>query len=399
MHRKYLVSAAVALMPFVCVALSLTCASAQSISPEEARAIAREAYTYGYPLVQNYGVIYSYFVDSSSPQFKAPWNQLRNSPTPANKPLSASDTHSVQLGADLRAEPLVLTMPALDTHQYYAVQELALFAFDLAYTGGRSTGNDGGSFLLAGPGWKGAKPNGIKDVIRCPTEFAFVLYRRQLLGAAEGERREKNEVELNVQLLHEFLGTPAPPAAPKVDFMKPFVANQEPNALQFFDLLNFLLRFCPDNPSQEDSMVQFAKLGIGPDANFSFNSGNLSSAMRQALTEGAADARRSYKYDAMTPGEAATDVSGAGEFWGNKEFGTSGGELDESNPTTEFIVSLVSIVRSANRGCDQADYYALTCFGWEQIRSVNASRPLIDFELPFNFLGAHPFNPYWINGP
>jgi len=53
-------------------------AVAQSISPAEARAIAKEAYIYGFPLVDSYRVQYSYFVDHSSPEFKAAWNTLYN---------------------------------------------------------------------------------------------------------------------------------------------------------------------------------------------------------------------------------------------------------------------------------------------------------------------------------
>jgi len=49
-----------------------------SITAAEARAIAKEAYTYAFPVVDNYRVLHSYFVDRGSPEFKAPWNQLVN---------------------------------------------------------------------------------------------------------------------------------------------------------------------------------------------------------------------------------------------------------------------------------------------------------------------------------
>ncbi|HEX3346920.1 MAG TPA: DUF1254 domain-containing protein, partial [Acetobacteraceae bacterium] len=50
----------------------------QPLSPSETRAIAKEATIYGFPLVDNYRVQYSYFVDRGSPEFKAPWNVLSN---------------------------------------------------------------------------------------------------------------------------------------------------------------------------------------------------------------------------------------------------------------------------------------------------------------------------------
>lgn len=53
---------------------------AADFTPPEARAIAKEAYLYGYPLVDSYRIQHAYFVDTASPEFKAPWNQLRNIP-------------------------------------------------------------------------------------------------------------------------------------------------------------------------------------------------------------------------------------------------------------------------------------------------------------------------------
>ena len=49
-----------------------------TLSPKEARQIAKEAYVYGFPIVDNYRVNHSFFVDRKSPEFKAPWNQLNN---------------------------------------------------------------------------------------------------------------------------------------------------------------------------------------------------------------------------------------------------------------------------------------------------------------------------------
>src|SRR5262249_39603101 len=49
-------------------------------TPAEARTIAKEAYTYGYPMVDGYRILYAYFVDRENPEFKAPWNQVRNIP-------------------------------------------------------------------------------------------------------------------------------------------------------------------------------------------------------------------------------------------------------------------------------------------------------------------------------
>ena len=38
--------------------------------------IAEEAFIYGFPMVMNYAVFHDYFIDKSSPSYKAPLNQL-----------------------------------------------------------------------------------------------------------------------------------------------------------------------------------------------------------------------------------------------------------------------------------------------------------------------------------
>ena len=179
------------------------------ITPAEARAIAREAYIYGFPLVDSYRIQYSYFVDRGGPEFKAPWNEIHNDArvyTPDDKAIQTpnSDTPYSQLGADLRAEPLVLTVPVVEAGRYYSLQFIDLYTFNFAYVGSRATGNDGGRFLLAGPNWQGEKPEGIKAVIRSETEFAFVLYRTQLFKPDDIDNVKKIQAGYKVQTLSEF---------------------------------------------------------------------------------------------------------------------------------------------------------------------------------------------------
>ena len=50
-------------------ALHFTAAVAQTgVSPAEARAIAKEAYIYGFPIVDNYRVQHAYWVDKTNPE-------------------------------------------------------------------------------------------------------------------------------------------------------------------------------------------------------------------------------------------------------------------------------------------------------------------------------------------
>ena len=43
--------------------------------PEQISAIAKEAFIYGYPIVDNHHVIHQYVLDKHSAEYKAPFNQ------------------------------------------------------------------------------------------------------------------------------------------------------------------------------------------------------------------------------------------------------------------------------------------------------------------------------------
>src|SRR5262245_27020754 len=136
--------------------LSLMTLPASAQSATEVRTIAKEAVIYGFPLVDSYRVQYSYFADPGSPEYKAPWNRIFNNArvyTPDDKAIQTpnSDTPYSYVGADLRAEPIVLTVPAVEKGRYYSLQFIDMYTFNFAYVGSRATGNGAGSYLLAGP--------------------------------------------------------------------------------------------------------------------------------------------------------------------------------------------------------------------------------------------------------
>src|SRR5258707_1982204 len=92
----------------------------------EAKAIAEEGFIYGLPIVMNYAVMYEYSVDKNSGQYKAPFNQIKNEPRVFTYKDTAvitpnSDTPYSMLWLDLRAEPIVLSVPAIEKGRYYSV--------------------------------------------------------------------------------------------------------------------------------------------------------------------------------------------------------------------------------------------------------------------------------------
>src|SRR6476469_7920089 len=239
-----------------------------TVTPAEARAIAKEAYTYGYPMVDSYRIVHAYFVNRGNREYKAPWNQVLNIPrvyTPEDKAVQTpnSDTPYSMIGMDLRAEPIVLTVPPIEKDRYFSIQLIDLYTHNFDYIGSRATGNDGGSFLIAGPGWHGETPTGVTKVIRSETELVLGVYRTQLFNPGDLDNVKAVQAGYKAESLSTFLGQPAPKTAPAIAFLTPLTPETQKTSLDFFRILNFTLQFCPTHPSEKVLMARFATIGVG----------------------------------------------------------------------------------------------------------------------------------------
>lgn len=255
-------------------------------SVEETRVIAEEGFIYGLPIVMNYAVMYDYAVDRSSGQFKAPFNQIKNEAHVFTYKDTAvitpnSDTPYSFAWLDLRAEPVVLSVPAVGKDRYYAVMLEDGNTFIYGYIGSRATGNEAGDYMVVGPAWKGETPPGIKKVFRATTEFGLAGYRTQLLGSADMPNVERIQAGYEVRPLSEYLGKPAPPPAPKVDF--PAIDKQTAKT-KFFEYLDFALQFAPPGPEEKEIRAKLAKIGVGPEKKLDFS--ELSADHKAAAVEG-----------------------------------------------------------------------------------------------------------------
>ena len=406
MVRPALLSTLITLSLVACV-VAAPLAEAQSPSAEAAaRAIAKEAYIYGFPLVDSYRVQYAYFVDRGGPEYKAPWNQIFNNArlaTPEDRAVQTpnSDTPYSFLGADLRTEPLVLSVPAVEKGRYYSVQFIDMFTFNFAYVGTRATGNGAGRFLLAGPRWKGGRPSGIKAVLRSETDFVFAVYRTQLFGASDIENVKKIQAGYMVQPLSRFLGKPAPRAAPPIDFIKPLSGEAERTSLEFFNVLNFVLEFCAPHPSEKAMMARFARLSIGPGRMLDVPA--LSPEVRRGAEAGLADAWRAM---AATKEQVEAGKISSGDLFGTRKslknnylyrmFGAVAGIYGNSKEEAAYDLYTVD---STGQPLDTAGHRYALRFAPGQLPPVYAFWSLTLYELPSQLLSANPLNRYLVNSP
>jgi hypothetical protein len=238
----------------------------------ETKAIAEEGFIYGLPIVMNYAVMYEYAVDRNSGQFKAPFNQIKSEARVFTYKDTAivtpnSDTPYSFVWMDLRAEPIVLSVPAIDKSRYYSVMLCDGNTYNYGYIGTRATGSEAGDYLVVGPDWQGVTPPGIKKVFRSSTQFSLAGYRTQLFEPADMPNVEKIQAGYKVQPLSAYLKQPTPPAPPPVNFPK---INKELVKTNFFDYLDFALQFAPPEENEKEIRAKLARIGIGAGKTFSF---------------------------------------------------------------------------------------------------------------------------------
>jgi hypothetical protein len=380
--------------------------SAAAVTPEQARAIAKDAYIYGFPMVDSYRIQHSYFVNKEDPEYKGGWNQIHNTArvyTPSDTAVQTpnSDTPYSMLGADLRTEPLVLTVPPIPQDRYYSLQFVDGYTYNFGYVGSRTTGNGGGKYLLAGPNWNGAKPDGINAVIRSDTDLALVIYRTQLFGPSDIDSVKKIQDGYQVAPLSVHLNQAAPAQAPPIDFVPPLPPEQEKTSPQFFEILNFALRFAPTLPNEKSLRDRFAQIGIGPGG--SFDPDKLSPEMRTAIEGGMSDAwadLNNLKKDKVDTGEvgSAQFFGTAEDLKGNYLYRMAGAVFGIYGNTAAEALYPGIVNDSSGAPLTGANNYTVR-FAPGQLPPVNAFWSLTMYELPQSLLVENPMRRYLINSP
>jgi hypothetical protein len=371
----------------------------------ETKDIAEQGFIYGLPLVMNYAVMQEFAVDKNSGQFKAPFNEISNQhrvATPADTAVITpnSDTPYSITWLDLRAEPMVLSVPAVEKGRYYSVQMIDGNTYNYGYIGSRATGNDPGDYLIAGPDWNGATPAGIKKVFKSTTPFSLSLIRTQLFNPADMPNVEKVQAGYKYQPLSAFLKTPAPPPAPKIDFLPATTGGIKDN---FFQYLDAALQFVPETPKNKAIRAKLASIGVGPGKTFEFKDLSLEhkAAILIAMKQGDDQVNKF-----LSSGTKKINGWNVGAFFGDQSFyngnwlmragaakgGLYGNDADEAMyPYTRVDATGKTLDGSKHR-------YTIT-FPAGKLPPVNAFWSVTMYDGKCQLLIKNPLNRYLINSP
>lgn len=371
----------------------------------ETKAIAEEGFIYGLPIVMNYAVLYDFAVDRSSGQFKAPFNQILNEARVFTYEDTAvvtpnSDTPYSLLFMDLRAEPIVLSVPAVEKRRYYAVQLTDGNTFNYGYIGSRATGSEAGDYLVAGPDWKGEAPPGIKKVFRSSTQFSAAIYRTQLFDPADMPNVVKVQAGYEVRPLSAYLKQPAPPAAPTPSFPK---IDKELVKTNFFEYLDFALQFAPAGPEEQAIRAKLARIGIGSGKTFDFKALSLEHKAEVGLGMKEGEAKVTKAADSV-----GKDINGwrVGTAFGDRAYYHGDWLLRASaakagiygNDAVEAVYPLAKTLENGEVLDGSKHSYTLT-FAKGQYPPVNAFWSVTMYDGKTQLLIENPINRYLINSP
>jgi hypothetical protein len=372
------------------------------LTTDEIRRITKEAYIYGFPIIDNLRIQYSYFVDRNDPEYKAPYNVLFNIPrvfTPKDRIIQTpnSDTPYSWAGLDLRTEPIIFIIPKIYAERYWSLQLIDLYTHNFDYLGSRTTGNNGGIFMIAGPNWKGETPAGVTKVVRCETEIALALIRTQLFDPKDLDNVKKVQSGYKLLTLSSFLGNGQAQTASMTEFPKPLSPEQQRSSLEIFDHLNFALNFCPTHKSETELMDEFRKIGI--DRGQKFDTTKLAPETLSAMRMGIADAWKGY--------DSIIQLLNQGKLSSSDGFGTR--EFLDNNYLLRMVSAAAGIYGNSKEEAMYPVYYVdnqgqtlngkssyQLKFAPGQLPPVNAFWSLTMYDSS-NLLVENPINRYLLN--
>ena len=369
---------------------------AETVSTDEARRIAADAYLYAYPMLYNYKTLFQQAVDPSFPGYVGGFDRFRHYSrgfTPADKDIvtPSNDTPYSWAWLDLRTEPMVVSVPA-SPDRYYVLQWFDLYTHNFAYLGSRATGTEAGDYLFVGPNWAGETPAGITKVLRAETEIIGTLTRTSWSGPADRNGLVAMQRQYRIRPLSEFTGGKPPPPAPAFQF--PAWDEARANSIGFIDYLNFLLQFAPAVDSEKAMMERFARIGIGPGR--AFDPAIIDPAMRAAIEAGIKDGAAKLQAE-LAKTTSSVSLFGTREFLGpdyvmRRAVGAAIGIYGNSKEEAYYTAYSVD---ANNKPLDGSKRYVLR-FSKDQVPPVKFFWSMTMYNLPDRLLVDNPIERYAI---
>jgi hypothetical protein len=291
---KTLIAGALVLGATGCQQKSVAPEGSAAISVDDAKAIAEDAYIYGYSLITTDVTRVQMSNVPKAVGLQAPLGQFINVPRypPGNyRGVSApnADTLYSLAWVDVGSEPMVFRYPDMGK-RYFLFPMYSLWMPVIQSPGSRTTGEKAGNFLITGPNWSGEVPKGM-TLIKSPTRYLVILGRTYADGSPQ-DYKTVNALQAQYKILPlSAYGKPFTYVAPPVDPNPGFSMTDKPQ--QVIDAMDTSAYFnkmatlmggaAPPPPEDAPILTRIAKIGIVPGQPFDMS--KLDPAVQTALKD------------------------------------------------------------------------------------------------------------------
>ena len=231
-----------------------------------------EAYLYGYPLVM------METTRIQSAKYIGPENQLRmvrQFPNAQFKEVVRPNVDTLYTTAfiSMKEGPWAFEMPA-NNKRYELMPFMDAWTNVFASPGTRTSGNQGGTYLLAGPEWNGQVPKGM-TLLKSPTDMVWLIGRTQTNGTADFATVHELQNRLRLSKWPQPPDSQSASTDSKRDAQPSWQVSTEPsltpvaqmkalNTTEFFNRLMKLMVSNPPSPEDAPLLARLAQLEIKP---------------------------------------------------------------------------------------------------------------------------------------
>jgi hypothetical protein len=287
-----------------------------AISEQEAHDISVDAYLYLYPLVSLDLTRRQSIQPGADGPGKAPSNTFSN--VPEYPPAAYRgvvrpnfDTLYSVAWLDLTHEPVVISVPPTGD-RYFLLPMLDMWSDVFASPGTRTTGNAGGTFLIAPQGWRPELNARLaeefrlpKDVQRidAPTPYVWVIGRTKTDGPSDYDAVHKIQAGYKITPLSQWGREPSKPAAsqpdPTLDAKTPpkQQADSMPGEL-YFAYGAELMKVNPPHATDQPIIARMKRIGVSPGE--SLDASKLDANVRKAMASAPQEAQRLMAWKVAT---------------------------------------------------------------------------------------------------
>ncbi|MBS0320716.1 MAG: DUF1254 domain-containing protein [Proteobacteria bacterium] len=248
--------------------------AATAASVAETKAIAMDAYVYGYSMITTEVTRVQMSNVPAADGLHAPMGQFINVPKypPADyRGVSAPNADTLySIGWIDLAEPQVFSHPDMGG-RFHLFPMVDLWMTIFASPGTRTGDDKAADYLLTGPGWKGTVPPGMKH-ISSATRYMVILGRTYADGTDE-DYKKVNALQAQYKITPlSAWGKPFTPVAPPVNANPGFSMTDSPqDVILKMDTASYFTKvaelMCKDSPAyaaDKPMLARMAKIGVVP---------------------------------------------------------------------------------------------------------------------------------------